>query len=258
MTGSVHADTADAAGWVTISNPARRNALSVSMMGQLDEALRSLDADPAVRAIVLRGEGTAAFAAGADISEFEARQDSDEARELADKTVASLFDCLEALSTPLIAMIHGYCFGAGVAIALGADIRIAAEDSRFAIPAARLGIGYPVSLTHALQRAVGPGYAAEILFTGRAISSIEALGSGLVNRLLPAGTLEQATRELAATIAANAPLSVRAAKAALRAAHAPGRLAAAEALTAACASSADAREGHRAFLEKRPPRFQGS
>jgi enoyl-CoA hydratase/carnithine racemase len=160
VTGQVLAEVADAAGWVTISNPARRNALSVSMMGQLDETLRRLDADPAVHVIVLRGEGTVAFAAGADISEFEAKQANEEAWRLADKTLTSLFGCLDDLATPLIAMIHGYCYGAGVAIALGADIRIAADDSRFAVPAAKLGIGYPVPLAQALQRVTGPGYAA--------------------------------------------------------------------------------------------------
>jgi enoyl-CoA hydratase/carnithine racemase len=258
MTGAILASAADSIGWITISNPARRNAVSVTMMGALGETLCGLDADPAVRVLVVRGEGTLAFAAGADISEFESRQDSDEAQLAADKAVAQLFASLESLSKPLIAMIHGYCFGAGVAIALGADIRLAADDSRFAIPAAKLGIGYPVALTQALVRTTGPGLAAEILLTGRALRADEAFQARLVNRLLPADRLEDATRELASGIAANAPLSLRAAKAAIRSAGSPDRLETAEALVGACLYSQDAREGQRAFMEKRPPRFQGS
>ncbi|WP_286259885.1 enoyl-CoA hydratase-related protein [Streptomyces graminofaciens] len=255
--GTVHGKAEDSVGWVTISNPGRRNALSISMMGQLDEILRRLDDDPTVRVIVLRGEGRVAFAAGADISEFEAQQTSAVTRSLAEKTEASLFGGLATLSTPLIAMIHGHCLGAGVAVALGADIRIAADDSRFAIPAARLGIGYPVTLTHALVHAVGPGYAAEILFTGRPLAAAEALHAGLVNRVLPAGELEEATRALAAAIAANAPLTVRAAKAAIKSAVDATRREDAEALVAACAESDDVREGQRAFMQKRRPEFSG-
>jgi len=256
--GTVHVESDDAIAWVTISNPARRNALSISMMGMLAESLRRLDADPDVRVIVVRGDGTDAFAAGADITEFEAQQTSAEARQSADRTVAGLFDILATSATPVVAMIHGYCLGAGMAIALAADIRIADDDSRFAIPAARLGIGYPLSLTHALVSAAGSGMAAEILFTGRMLAAGEALSAGLVNRLLPSHALEAATRDLAGSIAANAPLSVHAAKAAIRAVADPARREAAEALVAACAVSADAREGQRAFSEKRRPRFAGA
>ncbi|MPY55681.1 enoyl-CoA hydratase-related protein [Streptomyces spongiae] len=256
--GTVHGKVEDSVGWVTISNPGRRNALSISMMGQLDEILRRLDDDPAVRVIVLRGEGRVAFAAGADISEFEAQQAGAAARSLAEKTEASLFGGLATLSTPLIAMIHGHCLGAGVAVALGADIRIAADNSRFAVPAARLGIGYPVALTQVLVHAVGPAHAAEILFAGCALAAPEALRAGLVNRVLPVEQLEETTRALAATIAANAPLTVRAAKAAIRAAADSTRWDDAEALVALCAESEDAREGRRAFMEKRPPKFLGA
>ena len=257
-TGTIRADVADSAGWVTIDNPKARNALTTVMMHSLSQALRRLDDDAGVRAIVLRGEGPTGFCAGADVSEFEAHQTSAEARELSDKAVTGLFGTLADLSTPLIAMIHGHCLGAGVAVALGADIRIAAHDSRFAIPAARLGIGYPVALTQALVRAVGPGHAAEILFTGRTYSAGEASQAGLVNRLLPAEGLEEGVRALAAAITANAPLSVRAAKAAINAAGEPGRQSHAEALVLACAGSQDAREGQRAFMRKRPPRFLGA
>jgi enoyl-CoA hydratase/carnithine racemase len=247
-----------AVAWITVSNPTKRNALSVTMMNMLGESLARLDRDPDVRVIVLRGDGTDAFAAGADISEFEALRASAETRLLAERTTASLSGALAASATPVIAMIHGYCLGAGLAIALGADIRVAADTGRFAIPAARLGIGYPLALVDALVHSVGPGMAAEILFTARMLSADEALNAGLVNHVLPPDELEEATRELAATIAANAPLSVRAAKAAIRAAADSSRREAADALIAACTTSADAREGQRAFLEKRRPGFVGA
>lgn len=256
--GTVHVETAEGIGWITISNPARRNALSLRMMSLLESCLRRLDSDPALRVIVLRGAGTSAFAAGADLSELEASQTSADARQLVDTTVATLFDSLGRISIPVLAMIHGHCIGAGVALALGADIRIAADDSQFAIPAVRLGIGYPVPLVHALVHAVGPGHASEILFTGRTLSAHEALEAGLINRVVPALELEDTIRQLTATIATNAPLSVRAAKAAISAIADPVRRPAAETLAAACSSSADAREGQRAFREKRQPVFVGS
>jgi enoyl-CoA hydratase len=256
--GRVLVETDGAVSWVTIDNPAKRNALSVSMMNALGESVDLLDADPSVRVIVLRGAGTSAFAAGADISEFEAQQNETDGQQSSDLVMTSLFGALTAAETPVIAMIHGYCLGGGVALALGADIRIAADNSRFAIPAARLGVGYPLALAHALVGAAGPGMAAEILFTGRMLSADEALRTGLVNRLLPAGELEGATRELAATIAANAPLSVRAAKASIGAFASPQRNPVAESFIADCGKSADAREGQRAFMDKRRPSFTGA
>lgn len=257
MTGTVVVEVHNAVGWLTISNPARRNALSTGMMRSLADALRQFDADSTVNVIVMRGEGTVAFASGADISEFEAQQNNGEIKKQADEIVTDLFATMRSLSTPLIAMICGHCIGAGMAIALGADIRICAENSNFAIPAARLGIGYPIALSHALVQVAGPGRAAELLFTGRMSSAGEALQSGIVNRVVPLDTLEATTQELAEVIAANAPLSVRAAKAAIRSAAAPHLTETAEALIAACVDSADAREGQRAFLEKRRARFQG-
>jgi enoyl-CoA hydratase len=257
MTGTVNVDVQGAIGWATISNPEQRNALSTAMMSLLDDGLHRLDADPDVRVIVLRGEGSAAFAAGADISEFHGQQNNGEVKQLADAIVGKLFARLELLSTPLVAMIHGYCLGAGMAIALGADIRICSADSTFAIPAARLGIGYPIALTRALVRTAGPAHAAEVLFTGRRLSAGEALQAGIVNRVVSSETLSTTVLELAETIATNAPLSVRAAKAAIRSVDAPERLAAAEAYVSACVDSSDAREGQRAFMDKRRPQFQG-
>lgn len=255
--GSIGTEVAGGLATVVISNPAKKNAMSATMMGALGETLTRLDGDPGIRVIVLRGHGDEAFAAGADISEFEARQSSDEVRLAAEETIGGMFTSISSLGTPLIAMISGYCLGAGVAVALGADIRIAAEGTSFAIPAARLGLGYPVSLTHALVHAVGPAHASEILFTGRRLTGQEALAVGLINRLVPAADLEPEVKNIAAVIVANAPLSVRASKAAISAYRNPEREESAHRLVARCACSRDTREGQRAFMERRPPEFKG-
>jgi enoyl-CoA hydratase/carnithine racemase len=252
------AEVVDGIAWLSINNPAKRNALSVAVVTALDAALRRLDADPEVKVIVLRGAGTGAFAAGADISEFEGQQNSATVRQAADETVAGLFATLDHLGTPLIAMIHGYCLGAGVAVALGADLRVAGEGARFAIPAARLGVGYPVPLTSALVHTVGRAHAADILFTGRRLTSREAVEFGLVNRVVADADLEGEVKEIAEMMAANSPLSIRAAKASIRATTDPDRRPHAEELVGACVASADAMEGQRAFMEKRPARFVGA
>ena len=256
-TGRIEVAVRDGAAWVTLSNPSRRNALTRRMLAQLGAALGDLDADASVRAIVVRGHGEVAFASGADLSEFEAEQSSDQTREAADQAVAGLFGALSDLHTPLIAMIHGYCLGAGLALALGADLRLASEGSTFAIPAARLGIGYPVHLTHVLVEAVGPAHASEILFTGRTVNHVEAQATGLVNRVVPAASLLDETTAIAERIIENAPLSIRAAKAAIRSHGSPDLTSRAERLVAACVGSDDAREGQRAFAEKRSPVFGG-
>jgi enoyl-CoA hydratase/carnithine racemase len=262
----IRAEVRDAVGTVEISNPARRNALSVAMMTELATALRAMDEDPDVRVVVLRGAGERAFVSGADISEFPDRRD-DAVRQAADDAATTLFTQLSALSVPVIARIHGYCLGAGMALALGADLRYADTRSVLAIPAARLGVGYPLAQTAALVQTVGPAAASDLLFTGRRLPAAEAHAMGLVDRVVEPDELGSIVDELAATIAANAPLAVRAAKASVRAVRrlsegdeAAGMTArglAAEAI-ARCRSSNDLREGALAFLEKRPARFTGS
>ncbi|WP_127502427.1 enoyl-CoA hydratase-related protein [Actinoplanes solisilvae] len=248
-------ETRDGVGRVTMSNPARRNALSTAMLAALDTAVRGMDADPAVRTIVLCGAGDT-FTAGADISEFAAHHDSSAARETWERTLTGLFETLSGLTTPLIAMIRGHCFGAGMALALSADIRVAASGSRFAIPAARLGIGYPFALAQTLVHVVGPANAADMLYTARAYADSEALSAGLVNRLVPDAELESDVQRTAAAIAANAPLAVRAAKAAIKAAAHPSLVERAHELIAATVGSHDEREGQRAFMQRRAPSFE--
>jgi len=249
----------DRIGWLVFDHPERRNAISVDMWREIPAAARQLERDPEVRVVVMRGAGEVAFVAGADISEFGEKRSGDAARSY-DVESARAFGALANLSKPLLAMIHGYCVGGGVAIALTADMRYAASDARFAIPAARLGLGYHASGVEALKELVGPSRAKEIFFTARRFDASEALAMGLVNGVLPVGALEQSVRETALRIAENAPLTIGSVK---RIVHELAREPAARDLDAvndsirACFESEDYREGVRAFLEKRPPRFRG-
>jgi enoyl-CoA hydratase/carnithine racemase len=254
------AERAGAIATVTFNNPAKHNALSAEIRTALPGLLGRLQADPGVRVIVLTGAGGKAFASGADISEFGAQRTSPAARAGFDASMAAIGRAWAGLDKPVIAMIRGFCLGGGLLTALQADIRIAADDSQFGVPAARLGLGYGFGGVTALTSLAGPARTAEILFSARRFPAAEALQIGLVNRVVPGPDLHAEVMALAATIAANAPLTVAAAKAAIReAGREPGRrdLARVEAMVEACFRSADYLEGQRAFAQKRPPAFTG-
>ncbi len=254
------AESADGIATVTFNNPAKRNALSRQMQAALPPTLRALQDDPEVRVVVVRGAGDRAFVSGADISEFAEHRTSVDARAAYDRARADVGRAWAALAKPIIAMIRGYCIGGGVLTALQADIRIAADDSQFGVPAARLGLGYPLSGVAALAAVVGTAWTAEILFSARRLSAEEALRIGLVNRVVPGDDLADEVATLAGQIAANAPLTVVACKAALtelarpREARDTDRVAA---LVEACFRSEDYREGQAAFAERRAPVFRG-
>jgi enoyl-CoA hydratase len=253
-------EAADSVAIVTLNNPAKRNALSSDMRAALPGVLAALGADADIRVVVVTGAGDKAFASGADISEFGEQRTDPAARADFDRGMAAISRGWASLDKPVIAMIKGFCMGGGLLTALQADIRIAADDSQFGIPAARLGLGYGFGGVSALMNLVGPAWAAEILFSARRFSAAEALQMGLVNRVVPPGELHDAVMTLATAIAANAPLTVAAAKAAIReASRAPDRrdVARVEAMVEACFRSEDYREGQRAFAEKRPPTFTG-
>jgi enoyl-CoA hydratase/carnithine racemase len=254
-TGQLLVDVDGAIARVTFDNPTRRNALSVGMRTALPGVLRDLQADPAVRVVVLTGSGTEAFAAGADIGEFGARRTEPDARAAYDRMAAEADAAWAGLDKPVIALIRGWCLGAGLFAALGADIRIAADDSRLGVPAARLGLGVAPGAVAALAAVIGPAAAAEMIFTARPVTAAEAARIGLVNRVVPAGDIDDEVAALAQAVAANAPLTIAAAKAALRVGDRdPAGVAA---LVEACYRSADYREGQAAFAAKRPPRFRG-
>lgn len=255
----IRLERADGIAWLVISHPSRMNALTAGMWAALPSRLADVEADAKVRVVVLRGDGTRAFSAGADISEFATARTGPAAADY-DALNHRAFEALLQCSKPVIAMIHGFCLGGGLGLAACCDLRLADDASEFSIPAAKLGIGYNPRWVRPLLALARPAHVKELLFTGRRFTAPEALAMGLVNRIVPADRLEDATRELAGTIARNAPLSIRAAKLAVDEitrhpeATDTARL---DAAVQACFESDDYREGRRAFLEKRKPEFKG-
>lgn len=267
MPGKVHIEREDHTGWIIFDHPERRNALSQNMWGELANACVELAADPEVRVVVLRGAGEKAFISGADISQFKPGDDGGNENVADAKPGDSVapdgrnaFGELASLHKPVIAMIHGFCIGGGVAVSLGADLRYAADDATFGIPAARLGVGYAMGGIEALSDLVGLCNAKEILFTARRYNATEALQMGLVNRVFPKRELESQVRELANQIAHNAPLTVRSVKLIAGELQKPPDLRDREKVDeaiAACFESDDFAEGVSAFMEKRTPKFSG-
>jgi len=248
-------------GWIIFNQPERHNALSLEMWQGLADILAHYAENPAVRVAIMRGAGGKAFVSGADISEFDSQRANASQKEDYGKVAGEANRWLARFEKPLLACIEGFCIGGGLATALAADVRFASPDSRFGIPAARLGLGYEYEGLAKLTRIVGPSHARDIMFSARFFEAEEARAMGLVNFVVSRDELESAVTRYAERIAANAPLTVKAAKAALNAWERGERLADIEAsrkLVDACFDSADYQEGRRAFKEKRPPRFQGN
>jgi len=251
---------ADGVAWVVLRNPTRLNAMRLEMWEALPGVLGDLGSDPAVRVVALRGHGEQAFASGADISEFETRRRDARQAAAYELVTQRAFEALETLTRPVVAMIQGVCFGGGLAVAACADIRVAADDSRFSLPPARLGLGYHRRGVERFLALIGPAATAEVFFTARQLDAAEALAIGLVNRVVPKAGLEARTEALLGQMVENAPLTLRAAKAAmidalrLPAERDPAWV---ERLVADCYESEDYAEGVRAFLGKRRPLFRG-
>ena len=244
---------------VALDNPARRNALDLEMWQALPPLFAEIGADPDVRVVLLRGAGEAAFSAGADIAEFETVRADAAGGQAYEAANEAAFWAVARCPKPVIAAIRGACLGGGFGLALSCDLRIAAEDAVFGVPAARLGVGYPPGAVRLLTAALGVANAKHLFFTAGRIDATAALRLGVVQLIVATDRFEQAASSLARTIARGAPLTLRAAKAAIHEAvglSAPGDASAAS-LADACFDSADYREGRRAFLEKREPRFTG-
>lgn len=248
-------------GVVTFNNPAKHNAMSLDMWLGASEAIKTFSDDDDIRCVVLTGAGDKAFVAGADISKFEKERASVDHIEVYNDAVAAFHDTVQNLTKPTIGRINGYCIGGGLAIALDCDIRIASDDSRFAVPAAKLGIGYAFDGVRRLYDIVGPQFVAEIFYTARQFDAEEARIMGLVNRVVPKAELDDVVWPLAERIAGNAPLSVQAVKASLIELSKPQGewdLSKPDEAVRKCFGSTDYKEGRTAFMEKRKPNFTGS
>jgi len=246
-------------GWMIFNNPAKHNAVSLDMWAGMSTVLAAFAADNSIRSVIVAGAGGKAFVAGADLSEFGAKRNTAEANASYSAVSGKARRDLASLTKPVIAMIDGYCIGGGLVVALGCDVRIASERSVFGIPAAKLGLGYGFGGVVELVQLVGPGAAKDMLFSARQIPADEARIMGLVNQVVADAGLGDATTAYARTIAANAPMTVRAAKLAVNEAvkapaeRDPGSV---DAAVQACFASADYREGRAAFAAKRRPVFR--
>jgi enoyl-CoA hydratase/carnithine racemase len=247
-------------GWMVFNNPAKHNAVSFEMWQAAEAILDAFAKDPEVRVVVVTGAGEKSFVSGADISKFDDERAREEAVQRYNAQTEAIYDGLHGFPKPTIAMIRGYCIGGGLGLAVACDIRICSESSKFALPAAKLGLGYGFNPLKRLCDVVGPAFAKEIFFTARQFTAEEARSMGLVNRVVPETELETFVKGYADTIAMNAPLTIGTAKFVFRQLFndpSDRDLDECARRVKDCFASEDYAEGRRAFMEKRKPAFKG-
>lgn len=243
---------------ILLDRPEALNAINTAMASALAQVCTELAGDPQARAVVLTAAGDRAFSAGADLRERNEMSDADLLRQRA--VFRAAFGGLLGLPQPAIAAVHGYALGGGCELALSCDLIIADETAVFGLPETTVGLVPGGGGTQLASRRLGPGRAADLVFTGRRVDAAEAERIGLADRRVPAGAAAQHALDLAAQIAANSPVAVRAAKRAIRTGGGVPLAAGLEIEDAAwrtAALSADRREGIAAFNAKRPPQWPG-
>jgi enoyl-CoA hydratase/carnithine racemase len=250
-----------AVGWIIFNQPAKRNAINGAMWRGIPPAMAQFDADAQVRCVAFRGAGTEAFASGADISEFEQIRAQKSSVAEYDGLLDQVLHSIQGSRKPSVAMIHGFCMGGGLEVALACDLRYCGQSAQFGIPAAKLGLAYNVEGHKRLLETVGHAWAREIMFLGRRYSAEEGLAMGLVNQVFPDSDLERETGSILSALCENAPLAIANSKTILeeyvRSAGAPDHARMAASIER-CAKSDDYEEGRRAFMGKRKPRFRGA
>jgi len=247
-------------GYLIFNNPQRHNAVSLEMWKTTVTLLDAFARDDEIRVVVLTGAGDKSFISGADVSRFADERAEGDAIARYDEAVEDANAAVHGFAKPTIAMIRGYCIGGGLGLAACCDMRICTPGSLFAVPAAKLGLGYGYRGVKRLVDVVGPSFTKEIFFSARQFSAAEALQMGLVNRVVPETEIESDVRSQAGTIAANAPLTIGSVKFIVGEAmkdESVRDLQRCSALVAKCFASADYAEGRNAFVEKRKPLFTG-
>ncbi|GAC1547551.1 MAG: enoyl-CoA hydratase [Beijerinckiaceae bacterium] len=255
------AHKADGVGTMTFNNPAKRNAVTFAMWKAAEAILADFAADPSIRVVVVTGAGGKAFVSGADISKFDDERSEAEAVQRYNAATEAIYSGLHRFLKPTIAKIRGFCIGGGLGLAASCDLRIATEESRFALPAAKLGLGYGFAPVKRLVDVVGVPFAKEIFFTARQFTAREAEMMGLVNRVLRGEEIDAYVADYASTIAQNAPLTICTAKYVFQQLFKDATerdLEGCAERVRQCFASRDYGEGRIAFAEKRKPAFTGS